>query len=70
MGLEKSIQSKKEKRKNYRGSKSFDKGCRNNNSCPYCKNNRLHSRKKAGLAVQQQLDCLCDEWNREHEHES
>jgi len=30
----------------YRKSRVFDKTCRNNGSCPYCKNNRLHNSNK------------------------
>ena len=41
MGLEKSIQYRKEKRKKYRDSREFDHSCRNHSSCPWCKSNRL-----------------------------
>lgn len=43
MSFLKAIESGKEHRKSYRGSKVFDKTCRNNGSCPYCKGNRLHN---------------------------
>ena len=46
MALDKAIQHKKEKRKEYRGSKSVDRTCRNHGSCPYCKSNREHKTKK------------------------
>lgn len=46
MGLEKAIQYNKEKRKEYRGSKRFDRTCRNHGYCSYCRNNRTFSTKK------------------------
>lgn len=42
MSLNKAIERKKEKRKIYRGSKAFDRTCRNHGSCDFCKSNRLH----------------------------
>jgi hypothetical protein len=30
----------------YRGSKAFDRSCRNHGSCSYCENNRLHKHNK------------------------
>lgn len=44
MGLEKSIQSGRERRKPFRGSKVWDSGCRNHGSCSYCERNRLLNR--------------------------
>ena len=40
MALDKAIKSGKEYRKEYHGSKSFDRTCRNHGSCPWCKENR------------------------------
>lgn len=40
MSLDKSIQSGKERRAQYRKSKSFDRSCRNHGSCPWCEGNR------------------------------
>jgi len=42
MSLDKAIEHKKEKRKQYHGSKAIDRSCRNHGSCPWCKENRLH----------------------------
>lgn len=53
MGLEKAIESKKEHRKPYRGSKSFDRSCRNNKRCPYCKGSRTHNSTKKLLASEE-----------------
>jgi len=50
MSLEKAIKYGKEHRKPYRGSKRFDKSCRNHggglaHQCPYCLGNKEHSTK-------------------------
>lgn len=42
MSLDKSIQHGKDRRKPYRGRKSFSKPCRNNGDCPVCRSNRMH----------------------------
>lgn len=55
MGMEKAINSGKEHRKPYRGSKRFDWHCRNNNGCPLCEGNRLHSSKCREMAAEEQL---------------
>lgn len=46
MSFLKAIESGKEHRKFYRGSKIFDKTCRNHGACPYCKGNRLYNATK------------------------
>ena len=45
MGLEKSIERGKERRKEYRDGdpRSVDTSCHNHGSCPWCKGNRTHS---------------------------
>lgn len=40
MSLNKAIEHKKERRKQFRKSKAFDRTCRNHGSCPYCEGNR------------------------------
>lgn len=42
MALDKAIKSGKEHRKEYHGSKSFDRSCRNHGGCPWCEENRKH----------------------------
>ena len=42
MALDKAIESGKEHRKPYRGSKAIDKTCRNNCGCPWCEENRKY----------------------------
>lgn len=46
MGLEKSIKSGKERRKQYRGAKGVDRSCRNHGSCPYCEENRRYRERR------------------------
>lgn len=55
MSLKKSIESGKEHRKPYSGSKQFDKSCRNHGNCDYCKGNRLYSTLKNMERFRQQL---------------
>ncbi len=55
MSFDKSIESGKERRKPYRGSKRFDCSCRNNGMCGYCKGNRLHSRRKQEVSADEQI---------------
>lgn len=42
MSLNKAIQSGKEHRKPYIGSKSIDRTCRNHGGCPWCEENRKY----------------------------
>ena len=46
MSLDKAINSKKEHRTQYRGSKSFDHTCRNHGSCSWCEDNRRFQDRK------------------------
>ena len=62
MSLDKSIKSKKEHRKQYRGSKLRDATCRNHGSCPWCEDNRrFHDRKNRIRAAAEVEDCE-DDW--------
>lgn len=52
MSLSKAIKHGREKRQQYRGSRRFDKSCRNHGGCGYCYGNRTHStRKRMAAAV-------------------
>lgn len=51
MSLRKSIISGKEYRKPYRGSKRFDRSCRNHGGCPYCEKGRSYKHKKRSPIV-------------------
>lgn len=61
MSLEKAIKYRKEKRKEYRGSKAFDRTCRNHGSCGWCESNRTFSEKKKRFSIDEQLDEYFDE---------
>lgn len=46
MSLNKAIKHKKEHRKEYHGSKAFDKTCRNHGGCDWCLENRMYQKLK------------------------
>jgi len=62
MSLDKAINSGKEYRKNYFGSKRFDRSCRNHGNCGYCENNRTFKNKKREISCEQQENAVdsCD----------
>jgi hypothetical protein len=61
MNLDKAIELGKEKRKKYRGSKTFDSSCRNNAGCDRCKDDRTYSIRKA----EQEAEEKYKEWEDE-----
>jgi len=64
MSLDKAIEHKKEKRKQYTGAKAIDKTCRNHGSCEYCKSNRLHIQERNKQASDYALkEYQGDFWN-------
>ena len=46
MSMDKAIESGKEHRKKYYGSKAIDKSCRCHGSCAFCLANRMYQYKK------------------------
>lgn len=47
MSFDKHYPNRKDHRRPYRrGSKRFDRTCRNHGSCPYCERGRLHKHKR------------------------
>jgi len=56
MALDKAIKAGKEKRKPYWGAKAVDRTCRNNGSCPWCKDNRTHNTKRALFTTHEDLE--------------
>lgn len=46
MGFDRKYPNRKDKRKPYRKSARFDRSCRPNGKCDYCRNNRMHGDKK------------------------
>lgn len=61
MSLDKAIESGKEKRKQYRKSKVFDRSCRNHGSCGYCEDNRAYRSKRLIEACDDELNSMCDD---------
>ena len=49
MSLDKAIEHGKEHRKPYKGTKAFDRSCRNHGCCEWCAGNRQYKFKKAEL---------------------
>ena len=56
MSLNTAILHGKEYRKNYRGTKTVDRDCRNHGACIFCRENRLHQRRLAEFSAKEQLD--------------
>jgi hypothetical protein len=52
MSLDKAIEFGKEKRKQFRKSKAFDRTCRNHGSCPWCEGNRTFQARKEHKRIQ------------------
>lgn len=63
MSLDKAIKHGKEKRKEYRGSASFDGSCRHGGRCTYCSGNRLFFDRKARSKTEGQVDEWFGHWN-------
>lgn len=55
MSLNKAIESGKEKRKQYTGSKAVDCSCRNHGSCEYCRQNRQYKNTKRLMSTDLKL---------------
>lgn len=55
MSLEKGIEYGKERRRDYQGSKKFDRSCRHGGSCDYCRNGRQYNSKKRELSIEEQI---------------
>lgn len=56
MGLYKAIESGKEHRKPYRGSKAFDCSCRNHGTCAWCQGNRNYKNIKRKSQIDDYLN--------------
>ena len=52
MSLDKAIEFGKEKRKQFRKSKRFDRTCRNHGKCPWCEGNRTFQARKEHFRIQ------------------
>ena len=54
--LDKAIEHGKEHRKPYRGSKVFDRTCRNHGGCDWCKDNRLYRTNRLEEKAKQDIE--------------
>lgn len=63
MSLEKAIQYKKEFRKPFYGSASFDGSCRCHGSCSYCRSNRTIQSQRAQRSFEDKLNDFYHEYN-------
>jgi len=48
--------TRKDRRKDYTGSKVFDSSCRCNGGCPWCKGNRTYQDSRERAAADEQID--------------
>jgi len=55
MSLDKGIEYGKEHRRQYNGSKRYDRSCRHGGNCDYCRNGRQHNSKKRELSGTEKL---------------
>jgi hypothetical protein len=55
MSFDKAYPNRKDRRRQYHGSKAFDHTCRPGGSCPACQENRKHSGEKQELSAKEQL---------------
>lgn len=60
MTLDKAIKHGKEHREEYRGSRRFDRSCRNHGDCGYCSGNRQVSKMKL-----EEVDKLIEDWEED-----
>ena len=62
MSLAKAIEHGKEHRKPYLRSESFDKSCRHDGACPWCKRRRIMPTLRVKAKAQDELahDCECE----------
>jgi hypothetical protein len=60
MSFDKEYPNRKDRRKPYKGSKSFDSSCRPNGGCSWCYGNRTHSTTKRQQSADSTADCLHD----------
>lgn len=59
--LDKAIEHGKEHRKPYRGSKEFDRTCRNHGGCDWCKDNRLYRTNRLEEKAKQDIETMEEE---------
>ena len=60
MAFDNDYPNRKDRRKEYRKSKAFDRTCRNHGSCKYCELNRTHNDRKRRIAARKDIDEYLD----------
>ena len=56
VGFDKEYPNRKDRRKQYYGSRAIDHTCRSHGSCPYCQRGRKHKGHKDEINVKEQLN--------------
>jgi len=56
MSLDKGVEYGKERRRDYQGSKRFDRSCRNHGSCDYCRLGREHNNSRREKSAKELFD--------------
>lgn len=56
VSLEKAIEHGKERRRPYRGSRRFDRGCRNHGTCGWCEDNRTYANRRRLAAAEAKMN--------------
>lgn len=54
--FDKDYPNRKDKRRQYHGSKAIDPSCRPGGSCPWCQSGRKHKHKKREQAAREQME--------------
>ena len=55
MAFDNHYPNRKDRRREYRKSKRFDRSCRNHGGCPYCEANRLYNSKVQQIKLDEDL---------------
>jgi len=64
MSFDKHYPNRKDHRHPYRGAKRYDRSCRPNGSCDYCRNNRLHADRRQRAKANDELN----DWRKGDDH--
>lgn len=54
MAFDKTYPNRKDRRRQYHGSKAIDASCRPGGDCPHCQGNRHHANRKRLISTEQQ----------------
>jgi hypothetical protein len=56
MSFDPEYENRKDHRKPYYDSRDFDRSCRSNGGCPWCKENRLHANKLRAQEAEDEIE--------------